>query len=400
MDTRPIVSDPNNHAVDSPRYRDYLRLMERVVRKFGRYYLSTERELRTREEESMAIYALKFLQTIRALRLKYLYSPLYLAQPRIDLTDSGFPSAYDISLLDADLATKNERLPKFASLETLKQKLLDNLMTIPSDEDRDRHEEKRRDLQWQISERAYLESLDLRTQFFQFTPGKLLEIPAEDFAEEGRRAYIFSWGCYDRERNRPGVYFMILTQDLKERPLETGSPAYMMFLETIQGIACRTPDNLRAIAVRLDESFATLHPKMLKRIMVGPLVSPMLHRNVETYTPQPGSLEARLMPVIERAELKSNDFVLLFSTEFVYSEREEVPQHFLSLKRPKARQIFHVPKNDRDLLKRGASSVTRYALLPHALRQHLNDEDVKHVPELAGCEYLIYQTKGDVINVG
>ena len=402
MDTKPMATNLDDCAVDQPRYRDYLRLLERVLRHFGKYYLDAERDARTREEESTSLYAIKFLATIRAFRLKHLYSPMYLAQPRIDLADSGFPSAYDISLLNADLATKGERLPKFPPIEALQEALLDNLMAVPSEEDEAKHEEKRRNLLWQISERAYLESLDLKAQFFQFTPGKLFEIPSDEFAEEGRRAYVFSWGCYDVETNRPCVYFMIMTQDRGERPLhEENNPEYAMFLETIQAIATRAPTNLRAIAVRLDESFGPLYPKMLKRICVGPLISPMLHQTVETISTHKGSIEERLLPLFDRAELKSDEFRVLFRTEVVHSIREEMPHHLLPFNRPKVRQIFHVPKNDHELLKRGASAVAHYALLPHALRQHLGDEDLKHLPEFSGIEYLTCQPEEEeVINVG
>jgi hypothetical protein len=58
-----------------------------------------------------------------------------------------------------------------------------------------RQSEECRKLLWQIAERAYLEYINLRQQFFRFTPGKLLTADPASFSNErGRRAYHFSCG--------------------------------------------------------------------------------------------------------------------------------------------------------------------------------------------------------------
>lgn len=386
---------------DPVRYRDYVRLLERVFENLGRYYEAAEKEGKTREEESMALYAHKFLATIRSLRLKYLFSPVYLARPGVDLTESGFPHFYDITQLDADLSTRDERLPKLPELESLKGMLLEHLMTIPPQEMTERHREKELQYLWQISERAYLEGLDIRTQFFQFTPGKLIPVGKEEFAEDGRRSYAFSWGCYDTESNRPAAYVLLFTQDESERPLDAlDNPAYVQFLESVRHIAARAPMNLSAIATRLDESFKNLYPKGLKRFSIGPLVAPMLHKGMIAEK-DGDSLVHRLMPIFKRADLDDEDFVLFFSTEFVFSEREEIPHSLLPFGRQKARQIFFVPKNDRALFKRGATTFGQYALMPHRLRQHLTESEVREMPLMHGAEFLIYdEQQGEILNVG
>lgn len=388
--------------VEPTRYRDYVRLLDRVLENLRRYYEAEEKDKKTREEESVALYAYKFLETIKSLRLKYLFSPMYLARPGVDLTTSGFPHFYDITLLDSDLSTREERLPKMGEMQELKNLLLEHLMVVPQRGSEAKHTEIELGYLWQISERAYLEGLDIRKQFFQFTPGKLVPVPLEEFAEEGRRSYAFSWGCYDSESNRPSVYFMLLSQDERERPLhDANNPELVKFLETVQHIAARAPVNLSVIAIRLDESFKTLYPKALKRLSIGPLFAPMLSKGIGNGT-MSDSFAHRLMPIFERAELPDNDFVLFFSTEFVYSEREEIPHQLLSFGKQKVRQIFHVPKNDRKLMRHGATAIRQYALMPHRLRQHLSQEDLSGIPELSDREYLVYGTEqeGEILNVG
>lgn len=393
---------------DTSQYGAYMRLLARVFEQLGSYYGQTSREDQTdsSEERSMALYAQKFLATLHALDLKYRFSPAERGRPSI--ASSGFPYFYDIMKLDADLSTRAERLPKFPELKSLKSLLLDSLMVPrpdPNDPDaRSAHEERRKGLVWQIAERAYLDSLDLRTQFFFFTPGLLMPITPGAWAgeEKGRRAYLFSWGCFDIESNRPCVYFMLFTQLESARPLhEPGNPEYVRFLETVQHLGGRAPKELKVVAVRFDETFGTLFPKVLKRITIGPLVSPMLYKQLGEYELPKGS--AKLAQAFEDARASDDDFLLHLSTEFVLSRGEVAPEPKFSAlftgEKEKARQVFHVPKTDRKLLERGASSVQHYALMPHRLRQHLTEDILAEIPELADTATLVYQ-EGEIAHVG
>ena len=390
--------------MDSLRYTVYLGLLADAFKRLLAYYGEVEREAQTSEGESMALYVQKILATVYALRLKHSFSPAYFARPGVDLADSGFPHFHDIMTLDADLSTRSERLPKLPEVELSRQMLLDYLMhqgaEVPV-----RQSEQCRKLFWQIAERAYLENLDLRRQFFRFTPGKLLTADPDSFSKEkGRRAFHFSWGCYDPQRNRPCVYFMLMTQDEKEAPLDNrDNPEYVRFLQTVDSIASRAPEELSPIATRLDEAFRALYPKALKRFCIGPLASPLLWDGRKTDACSP--LAQIFLPGFAQAELVQNDFVLFFSTEMVISEREEMPATLRSvLGMDKARQIFYVPKNDRKSLRRGASAYKMYCILPHRLRQHLSDEmvaEVQKILDVEELEMLTYQrTEEGVTNVG
>ena len=390
--------------MESLRYTVYLGLLANAFKRLLAYYGESEREGKTSEGESMALYVKKILSTVYALRLKYSFSPAYFARPGVDLATSGFPHFHDIMMLDADLSTREERLPKLPDIDVSRQMLLDCLMR-PDIEAPVRQSEEVRKIQWQIAERAYLQHINLREFFFRLTPGKLFAAdPLVFLKEKNRRAYHFSWGCYDSQRNCPCVYFMLLTQDESEAPLDqANNPEYARFLQAIDNIASRAPDQLSSIAVRLDEEFRALYPKALKRVCLGPLISPSLWEG-KAGDARP-ELARMLLPAFEQAELAASDFVLFFSTETVISVREERPATLRSLMGiDKARQIFNVPKTDHKALRRGATAYNTYCILPHRLRQHLSDElhaGIQTYLDAAELQLITYQPSEEgVTNVG
>ncbi len=387
--------------MDSVRYTPYLHLLKMAFSRLLNHYYEIEREAQTSEGESMALYVQKILSTIQSLRLKYAFSPDHFMRPGVDLANSGFPHFRDIIMMDSDLASREERLPKLPELGLSREMLLEFLMQ-PGTEAPVRNSETFRKLQWQIAERAYFESLGLREQFFRFTPGKLLPADAKSFGKEkGRRAYQFSWGCYDSQRNLPCVYFMLMTQEKTEEPLDKkDNPEYERFLQTVDNIASRAPEELRPIAIRLDEGFKGLYPKALKRITIGPLVSPLLSDGGSGVR---SDVATRMLPVFEQAELQRDDFVLFFTTEMIVSVREEAPATLKSILGAKPRQIFEVSKSDREALRRNASVYHDYCILPHRLRQHLTTEVRASIREFASPHLglLAYQRNEEgVFDVG
>lgn len=388
--------------MEPPRYTPYLKLLADAFERLLAYYGEIEREAQVTEAESMALYVQKMLATVKALRLKHAFSPTYFLRPGVDLADSGFPHFHDIIKIDSDLASREERLPKLPELEVSREMMLDCLMQ-PGVNAPVRESEVFRKLQWQFAERAYFDSLGLRQQFFRYTPGKLFEMdPVSVSAKEGRRAYQFSWGCYDSARNRPCVYFMLVEQDTTEKPLDgKDNPELERFLQTIDSIASRAPEELAPIAVRLDEAFRGLYPKALKRVCLGPLVSPLLW---DGEAGARSELTSELMPLFKEAALEEKDFVLFFSTEMVMSGREEKPATLRSaLGLDKVRQIYDVPRTDRELVRRKASAYQDYCILPHRLRQHLTDDVRARIQEFASPNLVLlaYQrTEEGVVNVG
>ncbi len=379
-------------------YSAYLRLIRQAFRRLKSLYKED-----TSEFQSMHIYAKKFMRTIRALQLKYQHRPSYRAKPAINIANSGFPRFVEIMELMTDLIRKDERLSKLLSEEQAKSDLLEIVMGEPSPDDvaEQLRWEKEKSLLWQIAERSYLELLDLREIFFHFTPGKIF--PAEEMLKprvNGRNVYHFSWACFDSQTNLPYIYLMLFEHEGGEKLLTADNPSVIQLLEVIQEVGGRAPDQLVEIVGRIDETLPNIYPRVLKRNRVGPIYSPLLYQGVSDL--DPGSFAGRVGPHFEHAQLHPDDFILFFETEMVVSEGEKVSSSVFSLGRKKGRQVFNIPKTNRDLMRRGSTSVSRHVLLPHRFRQHLSPEVIKILPEFSnGIDFVTYTEKeGEVQRVG
>lgn len=375
-------------------YGPYMRLLQRAFVLLKTYY----DDLETSEYESMSIYALKFLDTIKALELKHRYAPSWRARAGIEIAPSGFPIFTDIVQLSVDLSSKCERLPKLLPAGDVKQQMLDILLAGEVQDAR--ADERFSMLQYQFADRAYLEMLNLRNLYFRFTPGKVYEADeAHQPSKDGRKAYYLSWACYDSATNLPYMYLMLFEHEpTNGTELQEGGPELVQLFETIESLGNRAPEQLHAIGVRLDEALPSIYPRAIKRNRIGPIFSPLLEQDGRP----PESLAARIGALCTHAGLGNDDFVLFFETEMVLSEREEVPAGRFPFGKRKARQIFHVPKTDRELMRRGSTALHRYALMPHRLRQHLTHVECEQLPELTGkIDYLTYiEKQGRVERVG
>ncbi|MBI2030483.1 hypothetical protein HYT05_02570 [Candidatus Kaiserbacteria bacterium] len=392
------VAMPRIEQFDSVRYRDYLAFLTKVFTYFKTHFAKIEAENGVSDAESVAEFAERFLATIRSLRMKDMYSSSYLRRPGVDIMYSGFPNAHDIDALVGDLATRTERLAKLPSVEVLKEIILESVMTVPRPGDEVSHIAKRVNRQYHLSERIFLEELNMNTQFYQFTPGKLRLVGDEEYREEGRRAYTYAWGCYDRLLNEPCVYTLLFTQDVHEAVFDTESAGFYKFIDTIRHIADRVPDNLKILAMMLDDGFMTLYPKRLNRVRIGPLVSPLFYQGDAAFEPE--SLAARILPVFKRAGSALDDFVLFFDVEGVESLGER-PSELKEYGYEKPQQRFFVQEADAEMGRRGVSVLQKYVIMPHWLAQHLTAEDTHNLHELYGTSRLVYQQdEGVLTHVG
>src|SRR4051812_11809630 len=73
----------NIERMDSIRYTTYLGLLTDAFKRLLAYYGEVEREAKTSEGESMALYVQKVLATVQSLRLKHSFSPEYFVRPGV-----------------------------------------------------------------------------------------------------------------------------------------------------------------------------------------------------------------------------------------------------------------------------------------------------------------------------
>ncbi len=318
------------------------------------------------EAHSVQVYLAKMLYTIEALRKKHTYNPAHALN--VDLTDSGFPNFLEMSYLGVDLLNRDRRLMDLPPGSMLKQSILEAMFKFHADP---------RELLWQMSERDYYEMLDEKKLFLPFTPGRC-ELRGDG---DGFRSYVFSWACYDFRTNRPHIHILTFDQDAAADPLENKESNFHQFLEVIKAEGSRVPD-VGILALAIDDDLEWIHPKVLKRICIGPL-----HSHLTTDPEQP------LCRLLSDSARSPDDFILRIKDEIVFSERQQaMPPGGKNGKR--VREVFYIPEADLDCYQHKASMIHRYLLMPHHVLQHMEDSEA--YSEFDNHRKLSFDAEGNV----
>lgn len=307
-----------------------------------------------REVDIIKQFIQRFLNTIEAFRMKYVFDEE--DAMRIDLTDSSFPNHLEFRKLLHDLENRDNLLANMPSEENLKQNVLDHLF---------HNRKKPSKLLGQLGKRTYLEQLKEEELFLPFTPGELIFISRND--KEQTRRNLYSWGSYDTVTNRPFIYVMIFDQDMSEPALHSDKAKATELVNEIQKIK-RDSSPLRLLASQIDEAFPTLHPKILKRIDIGPL-----HGRY--------SKDDTALSRIAKTYFTDEDFIFVFTTEIVFSVGSKKSGGLF--KSGDIREIFFVDESNKDCMERNVSAVHKYMLAPHSVVQHLRDYQKDIVEKLA-----------------
>lgn len=331
------------------------------------------------EAQIVSVYLNRLLYTVEALRMKYTHMPAHQRLLWIDLSDSGFPNAQDISMVSVDLLHRDQRLRDLPSAEMLKSLLIDHLFEQQSDSP---------ELLWQLSERSYLAMLKEENLFltFNLTDADIRQQPSD----KGKRTYLASWGCYDFKTNRPYIHLMTFDQDPEDEPLQNKGANYSSLIEIIKAEGSRVPD-VGILAIAIDDALESIHPKIIKRIGIGPLYAPLL-------LDQPGTShddKHLAMQELLGDWASAEDMVLAMTHEIVFSKRQEVSRSLFKAN-GQVREVFHLPDDDPEVFARRASVVHKHVLMPHSVAQHLSEAIVARVPELQNAKVMTYDAKGNV----
>lgn len=382
MEPNGIRNDPNfAFLADRDEYAKYFNMLGAA---FGRVLRSYQGAASQSEETGLVAGFLKKLQfNMEVLRIRWTYGlsnerPLW-----VDLTDSGFPNSMEINKLAVDLAMKTEMLKSIPAKTLLKMQLLDHLLEKESDSP---------EIVQRLTERTYFEKLDADNLFLSFTPGELV-LKEKTANGQGRRNYLFSWGCYDTATNRPYIHLMTFDQDLDQQPLEEQGQSFEEFLKVVRAEGSRAPD-VKILAFAIDDALEPIHPKIVKRLCVGPLYSGLFEgREVDSEDQQQAVFKALLKDYARN----ENDFVLLMSDEIIFSKAQNVTRRLLSTK---VREIFAIMEEDPQCFRRGASVVHHTMLLPHYLLQHIGQKVGRMLPDLQKFVAITYDDKGGIRNHG
>lgn len=344
-----LVQD-HHELYDTLVARRYFAKFDRITGHLGRVAAEMETESRLTRTEARVLggYLTGVAATFRALNHKYLMTGRGEGAPRltIDRHESGFPVAQELMIMAVDAQQAERHLGGMPSETELKDRMIRQIvgdLTIPTA------------LQFALSQRYYYEALAAGGLFWARN-----DPDAQWIANAGdRRHYLVHWAVWDTQVNLPVVYLMDL-EESGRRPLPTDAYRWpqaqaALMAQSIGGL------KLLTIATGFDKDFPDLHPKRLRRIILGPMYS-------ASFTLQSGPISK----VLEGAKApEGEDWALVWTVEDLLSEREEVVKDgwFSS----SARQIYSFdPAAGADL---GATRQDRMIILPERPYQVLVEQN-------------------------
>lgn len=330
--------------------RRYFAKFDRITGHLGRVAAEMETEARLTRTEARVLggYLAGVAATFRALNHKYLMTGRGEGAPRltIDRQESGFPVAQELMIMAVDAQQADRHLAGMPSETELKDRMIRQIvgdLTIPTA------------LQFALSQRYYYEALAAGGLFWARN-----DPDAQWIANAGdRRHYLVHWAVWDTQVNLPVVYLMDL-EESGRRPLPTDAYRWpqaqaALMAQSVGGL------KLLTIATGFDKDFPDLHPKRLRRIILGPMYS-------ASFTLQSGPISK----VLEGAKApEGEDWALVWTVEDLVSDREEtVKDGWFS---SSARQIYKLdPVAGAEL---GATRQDRMIILPERPYQVLVEQN-------------------------
>lgn len=364
-----------DHAplTETTAMRRYFAKFERIIGHLHDVSSETTGQGQLGELETQVVegYLQALSSTFQVLFYKHLMAPrVPNALPHhleIDRVDSGFPVFRELLQMGNDLAQSDARLKGLPKAETLKDEMLDQILgerTIPTR------------LQFALSQRLYYQGLQGRALFWAQNAPQCVWIKTVG----KRRQFLIHWAIYDSQTNLPLIYLM-LVEDTGRAGLpkdERRWPRVQSHLSA-QSLASL---KLLTIAKGFDEDFDELHPKFLRRIQIGPMMS-------HAFTRQRGPLRE----ILEEAKSEPGlDWALSWTTETLVSkEAKEVSAGWFS---SVEREVFDLETMGGLAEDSGVTHKQDALILPQKPYQVLEDRDP---PSLRRVKKYVVSPRGQVL---
>lgn len=363
-------------------YAQYFDQLERVVRYLDQW---VDRWFMTDIPNTANVrrYIALLRQSFRALRAKKLLGHNECTL-QLDISDSGFPNSGEISNLKTDFIARDELRDRFPGREQLLQLVLDHMLdkgTEPAE------------LLEALANVHYLDSLEvpLMFPFTMLNEDNLVKLNEIDTGDEVLHRYLVSWSSYDYRTNRPYIYSMVFDVDIEEAP-----PHEQLMQELFRILQTRASQAIKLgdIALLIDGDIKWVRPKRLVRVCLGPLYSPIFH--ADTGFESLSEREVVYTALLNKYGDQMEDFMFFITVEEVVSGREVIENSLFKIGVTK--QIFTIPDILTDAVahERGATSVGRYVIMPHAVMQHIvaHTDALTDAYNLDGCVQLTYDNRG------
>lgn len=301
-EVKDVLTSDHHELYDTLTARRYFAKFDGITSHLARVAAEVEAEGRLTRTEARVLgrYLSAVAGTFRALNHKYLMTGRGETAPKltIDRHESGFPVAQELMTMAVDAQQAEKHLAGMPSEAELKDRMVRQIvgdLTIPTA------------LQFALSQRYYYEALVAGGIFWARNDPDAQWI--EDLGE--RRHFLVHWAVWDTQVNLPVVYLMDV-EDSGKKPLP--NDAYR-WPQVQQALMAQSVGGLKlvTIATGFDKDFEGLHPKRLRRIILGPMYS-------ASFTLQSGPISK----VLEGAKApEGEDWALVWTVEDLISDREE-----------------------------------------------------------------------------
>jgi hypothetical protein len=297
-----VLTSDHHELYDTLVARRYFAKFVRITGHLGRVAAEVEAEGKLTRTEARVLgrYLTAVAGTFRALSNKYLMTGRGEAAPKltIDRHESGFPVAQELMTMAVDAQQAEKHLAGMPSEAELKDRMVRQIvgdLTIPTA------------LQFALSQRYYYEALLAGGIFWARNDPDAQWI--EDLGE--RRHFLVHWAVWGTQVNLPVVYLLDV-EDSGKKPLPTDAYRWPQVQQALMAQAVGGL-KLVTIATGFDKDFEDLHPKRLRRIILGPMYS-------ASFTLQSGPISK----VLEGAKApEGEDWALVWTVEDLVSDREE-----------------------------------------------------------------------------
>ena len=292
----------------------------------------------------------------------------FVDQFRISRAESGFPVFQNVLELENDRSTAEKRLAAIPQADALRGEMADFILrnkTFPIE------------LQSRMAERVYLEQIGKGDIFSPFVLPETIRVAVNP--KTMRPYYVVCWGAFDGTSTLPMVYMatiedsteaiveMLVTSGGKlnddvDIPLPVGGLLNPELASRFDDFALKnsayslTPVT---IATNLDKDFPNLHPKQLRRIVVGPFYSAGITENND-----------KVSDILSKVRKRENAWLLTWTVQEVFSKAERPAQKGFWSSTP-AQEEFHIDTDNLEAARMGVSAYEKHALVPHDAYQAL-----------------------------
>ncbi|GAB5506726.1 MAG: hypothetical protein Rhirs2KO_18890 [Rhizobiaceae bacterium] len=287
---------------------------------------------------------------------------------RISRAESGYPVFQNVLELENDRKTAEGRLSAIPQPDQIRAEMADFIL---------RHKAFPRSLQRSMAERLYLENVRNGQVFSPLVLPRTVKVSVNPATK--RPYYLVHWGVFDGSANLPLIYMATvedssaglvrslvrkdgkLNEDV-EVPLPVEGLLNPELAHRFDDFAEKNSAyslSPATIAGNLDKAFDELHPKQLRRVVLGPFYSAGITDHNSTVT-----------DILAKVRRKQNAWLLTWTVQEVYSKSERPARKGLWSSQP-AREEFYINTDDLDAARQGVSAYEKHALIPHEAYQLL-----------------------------